>query len=851
MAGHQKLVLRYMKTSTSVDDTPAGVTIPLLERPRPETGESFSSYLIRLTEKNHYDIPSWILQLAGFDHLAIINLSFLFSDSPELSEFCRLCKVPKTDISNMLYPPAPSDRRTPMCFVFGIPLYKYYIRVVKTKICPLCLAEFGFAHRIWEIAPVTACPYHQIVLLDKCPCCNREITWYRKSFAVCQCGYDWRFADTMHAGENELGLTFLAYRACGIVGELQIPGMHVDGSLNNLDLNSVFTAVLFIAGEYSGKFDTTGKYLVCSSSNRELHELLAKAFKVFTNWPENFFRFLEWKRSSKENARFIAGIQKDFGTFYYGLYRILKSESYDFMRDAFEQYLQEEWNGGLLNRRYSLLPDKVFSKRKYVGKNEAAKVLKVSTKSVDGLIEKGLLTGYISFRGKKRLFLIEQESLLELQYRIQKALTAEQTWKYLGVGKKAFAGLVRAGVLVPFQKPIEGNCVEYLFDKETIDGFLAKISEAMTITAQGNKFRKVGFAGAAQILSMVGCTIPFLVQQVLTGAISPCGECQQQTGLQRFFFKRKDISRLLHEFLQERKCGLLSIEDAAAICGMKYEVISLLIKNGLLPSKTLPAEARGVLLAKKDIDYFNMHYITASSLARDYRTSPKNLVRKLLDNDIRPIVGREDSPRLPYIFKRSDLSLVDIDALFQRKSSKRKRKSRLLNFNEAMNILRIGRKGLLRLVTNGSLSPYRITEGSCRKEKLYFTLFDIERCQLRLARKDIVSAREAAEILGEDLSWFYKKWVRTERLRKIEFDDKLGKHFFKISAVTAVAELKRSTVTGSEAAKILGIHRTAVLKIMKKGVLKPVSGPDVDGFGCNLYLRTEVERLRRTRLDVK
>jgi hypothetical protein len=112
--------------------------------------------------------------------------------------------------------------------------------------------------------------------------------------------------------------------------------------------------------------------------------------------------------------------------------------------------------------------------------------------------------------------------------------------------------------------------------------------------------------------------------------------------------------------------------------------------------------------------------------------------------------------------------------------------------------------------------------------------------------RDLVSSHEAAGLLGEDLSWFYKKWVRTDRLAEVEFEDKLGKHFFRRSEVEKMAELKKATVTGPETAKILGIHRTAILKMTWKGRLRAVSGPGIDGFGKHLYLRREVESIRCT-----
>jgi hypothetical protein len=46
---------------------------------------------------------------------------------------------------------------------------------------------------------------------------------------------------------------------------------------------------------------------------------------------------------------------------------------------------------------------------------------------------------------------------------------------------------------------------------------------------------------------------------------------------------------------------------------------------------------------------------------------------------------------------------------------------------------------------------------------------------------------------------------------------------------------------------MLGVNITCLQKLKVAGVLYPVSGPDVDGFGLNLYLRSDVEKLHSER----
>jgi hypothetical protein len=54
--------------------------VKLLITPKPEKDEGFISYLLRLTEANGYDTPSWILSLSGIDYMELQwKFTFVFS----------------------------------------------------------------------------------------------------------------------------------------------------------------------------------------------------------------------------------------------------------------------------------------------------------------------------------------------------------------------------------------------------------------------------------------------------------------------------------------------------------------------------------------------------------------------------------------------------------------------------------------------------------------------------------------------------------------------------------------------------------------------------------------------------
>src|ERR1041385_3418173 len=80
----------------------------LLITPKPEKDEGFISYLLRLTEANGYDTPSWILSLSGINYMELQwKFTFVFSRSKQLKRFALLTGNSESELLSLLYLPAP------------------------------------------------------------------------------------------------------------------------------------------------------------------------------------------------------------------------------------------------------------------------------------------------------------------------------------------------------------------------------------------------------------------------------------------------------------------------------------------------------------------------------------------------------------------------------------------------------------------------------------------------------------------------------------------------------------------------------------------------------------------------
>ena len=163
----------------------------LLLRPRPKTDESFLGFILRLAEFNDCDTPTWITREAGLTDIGSKPAS-IFNETIDFSAFVRLTGIDVTDLEYLKYPIDKNPNSTLRCLFYGCPVPQHVIRLTHPKVCPQCMREESYCRRIWELAVITVCPTHRCLLLDKCPKCEKPISWNRQRISCCPCDYDWR-----------------------------------------------------------------------------------------------------------------------------------------------------------------------------------------------------------------------------------------------------------------------------------------------------------------------------------------------------------------------------------------------------------------------------------------------------------------------------------------------------------------------------------------------------------------------------------------------------------------------------------------------------------------------------------
>ena len=528
------------------ESTP-GEIMRLNVTPKPEPDESPIGYALRLTERNGYETPTVILQLAGLGISSLHNCQFVFGGQWDVSPLSRLTGAAAPSLSRLKYAAATSESSAHKFLVFGSPVRRYFINAKLPKVCPDCLCEDGYCRKVWELAPITACPRHRRMLLDECPGCRGRINWFREMVSVCPCGYDWREAPPSPVEDSELHAVRRIHRLCGLAGGENCLGVGTkETPVDGLDLEHYLYALSFIAGQHEGVLDATGKLFAKSRRrdrrNAELHDAFAKAAVVLEEWPVNFESFLDWRRTQPNDSGALTGLHKDFGSLYPGLYFNLSQAAFDFMRRAFENYVLSRWSGGyagVIRRRKGA----DLSERRYASKVEARNRLRVDASYIDGLVAAGKLEAVVQTRGKKRMYLIERASLERLELELRQSLTVEEVAGVLNVGVRVIPDLVHHGCLTPHRGPSVDGLPFWKFHRGAAEELISSLEGRVSQKSGRGAAGCVAFSTALRALSRRGYRLWNLLWAVLDGQIIPCGRGGGR-GVKSLVFRREDVNAL-------------------------------------------------------------------------------------------------------------------------------------------------------------------------------------------------------------------------------------------------------------------------------------------------------------------
>ena len=408
--------------------------MPLLALcPLPFPEESIFGWILRLADANAVDSPWNIFQVVG------LTQTEMQSPSLDSSKLWRLASDDPDLLSSFGYKDLKKDGGY---FQFrGQPVAASDLAPLKPKICPDCILENGYASAHWDLAMTTCCHIHGRRLIHTCPCCDREISYFRPAPLVCRCGGSLDSTLGGFVSAEEVALNALIYS----VAFRKPHSVHSE--------NAAYTAFADVPLRYLLRFiKVVGTLALNNSLSRDKKtrigtiDLVTTASNTLANWPNNFHGFLKRlalrPTREKQERLGVLGHIADFSASLTD--RDADRQHGSFLRREILHFLTDCWDGPIHPQIImSLIEDGL--KPKWLPVKIAANLLNIDARTLRGIMERGLIRHRIDTSKKTRKIMLLTEDVNPAWFGHTDLLNLKSAAEQLSIPASALRALRKSG----------------------------------------------------------------------------------------------------------------------------------------------------------------------------------------------------------------------------------------------------------------------------------------------------------------------------------------------------------------------------------------------------------------------
>jgi predicted site-specific integrase-resolvase len=578
-----------------------------------------------------------------------------------------------------------------------------------SQFCPTCLQEALYHRLLWMPTPVTACLRHQCLLVSQCPQCGKQTSIRAIVEGCCrQCGTDLATIPAPSLADDTFGLftqqviqAWLLDEPLPTQTDYRLPDEPPRTLYRVLD--GLYHAVKLAHSDWaywhpvSQQSDTEDRAARLSPVQR--HRMYATAFKGLVKWPEGLHGFLRAYRT-RHGAQPSGEkrITADLGALYTTwVQKRWNHPAFQFLQDAVNQYLISDYSTSLSvfqSTRYQHDPE-LAAQFPSVSAAEAARMLGVSAKTIQLLIDAGHLTQYTTTQSKQRRdIFVRRAEVLALQKRWHAAVTRDEAAHLLGISRSVVVDMVSTGLLTAERTPGVDGAAHWLFHPQAIDECLDAV---MSVVHLSNASGNVSLMKATQMLTPMGVNAAALLRYVADGTLQAYRLPTEPIGLSTIQFDPADIRAYLDAVKAER--GWLGRDEVTRCLGVKHTTLVKWADTGLLSPIALIS----------NVSYFDRRVVEA--FWQTYATSQE--AADILGIKKLTVQGWVRQGRLT----ECCVSGPHLDGhhayLFHRAKLQAWRHERL-TFGETMDMLGISKATLHRWVEQGKLTPLEDMGGKQR-----------------------------------------------------------------------------------------------------------------------------------------
>lgn len=511
--------------------------------------------------------------------------------------------------------------------------------------CPNCLATDGYGRVGWELRFADACAMCGHWLLDTCSTCGQQVCWTRHALEYCSCGADLRLENSQEAPSALVDLSRSLEQRFANETECTISAL----ATLSVEQCSQLTRLL---GTYGGNVkQRIPQKVLYSDLLQTSWPISTMAAETLTNWPFGFHWLLnkiQHSSSESEHGRMV----RAFGGFYRALYKGLANPVFDWVREAFEDYLAEHWTGfmGRQNRRTS---GNVLQRLEWIPAPVAAKQLGVSSRRLTQLIDSSQLDAKTRRTSSGRQYISVNKSKIDaLRIKVSGELTVAQAATRLGLTRHRLARLLPSLCPLAIQTTVHGGV--WAIPLDWIEGWERRFEKLCQVrdTAMPDEFT-VDYA--LRYWPIDDSSLVSLILDFERNEIVAVGTTDAKSGLSGIVFSEKTLRKYRSKNAHVPS-DLMTVVEVAHQLKIKQEVAYAIVRCGLLRISDHRIGRRNIQMVHlSELTAFENQYVFARELAKRFNRSSRAVISSIERTGVTPICGPSVDGCRQVIYRRVDL----------------------------------------------------------------------------------------------------------------------------------------------------------------------------------------------------
>lgn len=511
-----------------------------------------------------------------------------------------------------------------------------FILVDHQRICPICLEENPYLRAAWDHVLLPTCYTHNVELISCCPKCHVPLRRAPGRMIDCVCGQHLPYAPFIEAKPTEVEW-LLATKLNHTSG---VTFSKLPEELIELTDSDLLKLVLLIGAYQSFDGKTRPRKVSLKADLSVPRAILSHANHIFSDWPANFRGMLS-EACHKRPAD--TELKKVFGYFYSAIYTELEGAKFQFVKDAFEDWIRQEWQG-LLTKRHRRFDQHTQTLKRILSQTSIRKQTRIPSRDLSMWVARGELRGKIrKLPSGRTSVLIEanQEGKIAMLANRQ---DLQQASKSLQIPENRLRELLEAN-LIYGQPPVPGG--SWRIHISEIQRMLSLIKNLPLVGGDQSVYLKLNSVLRYKLDARRSAASFFAA--ILSGDIN----CRRVPVNEKKGFASILVCKdSLDNWLRLQMSGL-TIPEFAKHLKIKQEVAYHLVRTKVI--QATDSGRLGVFVELSAIEAFVQMYAWARDIAKSLRTSPRSLVARLKSVGVDPVSGPSIDGSRQYLYLRRDV----------------------------------------------------------------------------------------------------------------------------------------------------------------------------------------------------